>query len=752
MKYYYPRCGVSGGSSTRRRSVRINSEFGDVPTPRQPMPRRVRSAYYLIACLGAAAIVMLSGVLVWTQRQDAYTMAEVSAANAAAVLATQVENSLDQANALLISVGQRYAGAASAGPAQVRQLVAQVRREVPDYPLVSRVGVIDARGMEFLNTGVASRFGRGLTVKDRDYFRRASAGAKGLLFEGPLQSRLTGEWTLILARRIESEHGDFLGVVFCAIPTRAIGESFARVALGPGGIVNLRTADLAQVVRYPALAGAQRDVGNRNVSQTMRDLMLARPGRTSYVYEATAPIDGTERVYALQKFDHSPFWMSVGRATEDFSGGWRRTAALLGAFSLAMLVFLAWGARRMAMQHLDLEQRLAERDAAETRLRHSEAHYRALFENMNAGFVLFEVVLDASGAAVDLRILAANHGFELTTGLQREQVLGRPLRESVPGIENDPADWIGTYSKVALSGESRQFEQGSDLLGAFYSVSAYRPAPGQCAVTFIDVTERKRAEAQIRELNLGLEQRVAERTAELTAANQELQAFAYAVAHNLRAPLRAMSGFATLLQQDHGAELQGEARALLEEIARAGVQMGDMIDGILRLSRSSRGELLRERIDVSALARAKLEHLQRSDPRRRASWQVEPGLVLSGDRAMLDLALQTLLGNAWKYTGKVEHANIRVCGELRDGRSWICVVDNGAGFDMRHSAKLFEPFGRLHRQDEFPGLGIGLATVLRVVRRHGGEITARARPGEGATFCFTLDGDAPETARSKEAT
>jgi signal transduction histidine kinase len=245
----------------------------------------------------------------------------------------------------------------------------------------------------------------------------------------------------------------------------------------------------------------------------------------------------------------------------------------------------------------------------------------------------------------------------------------------------------------------------------------------------------------LRELNASLEQRVAQRTAELTAANQELDSFAYAVSHDLRAPLRAMSGFSRALIEDYSDRLDGAAKDYLDQIDIATRKMGDLIDGILALCRSTRGSMQRNTIDLSALAGALVIELERADPERRVKFEIEPGLLVHGDVRMIECVMRNLLDNAWKYTARTPAPLIRVyAGEL-DGVRSICVADNGAGFDMAHAAQLFEPFRRLHRQDEFPGIGVGLATVQRIVYRHGGRIHASAVPGEGATFCFTLADD-----------
>ena len=237
-----------------------------------------------------------------------------------------------------------------------------------------------------------------------------------------------------------------------------------------------------------------------------------------------------------------------------------------------------------------------------------------------------------------------------------------------------------------------------------------------------------------------LEKRVEQRTAELSAANRELESFAYAVSHDLRAPLRAMSGFSQALVEDYGDTLKGDAAVYLEQIGIASQKMRELIEGILALSRTTRGELQRSAIDLSALASDIVEGLARGDPGRTVATDIAPGLFVHGDARMIEAMLRNLLDNAWKYTAGTAASLIRVYAGEFEGRPEICVSDNGAGFDMAHASHLFQPFRRLHRQDEFPGLGIGLATVQRIVHRHGGTIRAYAAPGKGATFCFSLTG------------
>ena len=249
-----------------------------------------------------------------------------------------------------------------------------------------------------------------------------------------------------------------------------------------------------------------------------------------------------------------------------------------------------------------------------------------------------------------------------------------------------------------------------------------------------NIIARKQAAAEIEGLNQELNHTVSQ----LQGANQELEAFAYSVSHDLRAPLRAMGGFSEALVEDYGDKLETEARSYLDEIVIGSRHMGLLIDGLLTLSRSTRGELRRDRVDLSAMADRIRGDLERPEPKRLAKWRIEAGLNAGGDARMIEAVMRNLLGNAWKYTAGTADPIIRVYTERVGSEHFFCVADNGAGFDMAHAEKLFQPFQRLHRQDEFPGIGIGLATAQRIVHRHGGTIHAAGVPHQGAIFRFSM--------------
>ncbi len=240
----------------------------------------------------------------------------------------------------------------------------------------------------------------------------------------------------------------------------------------------------------------------------------------------------------------------------------------------------------------------------------------------------------------------------------------------------------------------------------------------------IDITEIKANRDE-------LDRRVRERTA-------ELEAFAYSVSHDLRAPLRHIDGFSQALLEQHAAKLDDEGRHFLERVRTGVKRMGGLIDDLLQLSRIGRQELEVVHCDVTRLARSVLTALQARDAPRAIDIVIDDGLAADADPRMLKIALDNLLGNAWKFTGKQERARIEVTSRAHRGITEYVVRDNGVGFDMAHAAKLFAPFQRLHREEEFPGTGIGLAIVHRIIARHGGVIRAESSPGTGASFSFTL--------------
>ncbi len=382
-------------------------------------------------------------------------------------------------------------------------------------------------------------------------------------------------------------------------------------------------------------------------------------------------------------------------------------------------------------------QDITERKCLEETLRESEARFREVVE-----FLPIPIGIAGNDGTVEYYNQAFTNHFgyrcEDTPTIAdwwrlaypdeayRAQVVAqwdRDMAESIPaGAATPRREFLVTRK----DGSQRHVEIVGRLVGRLLIAS------------FNDVTEHRRSEEEIRRLNAGLEERVRERTSELMAANRELDSFAYAVSHDLRAPLRAIHGFSHALIEDSGDALKPEARDDIERILMGARKMNELIDGLLALSRGTRGDLRQGMVDVTTLAETILSELANQEPGRRVAWHVEPGLRCWADSRMIEAVLHNLLGNAWKFTAGREQAEIRVYAQRRGGVVFFCVSDNGAGFNPAYANKLFQPFQRLHRQDEFSGIGIGLATVQRIVHRHGGEVLAEGAPGKGATFSFSL--------------
>lgn len=260
--------------------------------------------------------------------------------------------------------------------------------------------------------------------------------------------------------------------------------------------------------------------------------------------------------------------------------------------------------------------------------------------------------------------------------------------------------------------------------------------------TLNDITDRKVAEQALQEAYNELDERVKARTRDLEAANRELESFAYSVSHDLRQPLRAIDGFSQALLEEYDDKLDEQGREYLSRLRAGSQRMGILIDNILRLSRLSREEMHYQSVDLSAIATEIAEELRATDPSRHGDFIISPGLTVHGDPALLRIALQNLLANAWKFTSQKEQALIEFGTREVEGERAFHVSDNGAGFDMAYGDKLFGVFQRLHGAKEFPGTGIGLAIVQRVIHRHGGRVWAEAEVGRGASFYFTVE---PET-------
>jgi PAS domain S-box-containing protein len=671
-------------------------------------------------------------------RQDALTVVD----NLAQVLQASLTGTIRHADLALLTVADEYRRQSRAGGINDKLLNELMARQLAHLPEIESLRALDADGFVRYGVGANSR----TNLSDREHFIAARDDATvRLLVAKPVFARIAKKWVIVFARRLETADGGFAGVVYINVALDRLSRDFLALHIGTSGTASLLDASLAAIVRVPEPLPSEQAAGRGSAAPQLEE--LAKAGKSRGTFMTLGDRDRVERAVAFRRLDPYPMFVTIGLAESDYLSFWRQEAqAAMAAVALFALVTLtsAWLLMRAwRAQH-----------ATAAALAKSELELKTIIDTEPECVKLLDpdcrlLRMNAAGLRmIDADSIGAVLGQDVTA------LIAPPYREAFRAL-----------TRRVFDGESDRLEfEAISLKGRHIWLDTHatplRDATGNIVGALgvtRDISERKRSDEMVHRLKDELEQRVAERTAQLEAANRELEEFSYSMSHDMRTPLRAINGYSAILLEEHAGQLDEEGRRLLMVLGQNAERMGHLIDDIVRFVGMARRTMRPAVLDMNVLTREVFERLQDSLPDRRMRLLMEWLPPVRGDADMVRQLLRELLSNAVKFSPSAAEAVIEVGGVEEGGECRYYVRDFGVGFDMRYSEKLFKVFERLHPTGQFVGTSIGLAIVKRIADRHGGRVWAEGAVDGGATFHFSLPASAtlergdPKTAPAASA-